>query len=146
MEIERITHINDEVIQCFKRLIPQLSINTKPPSIRQLEEIVAVDNCYLLATRENAGEDIIGTLTLIVYRVPTGVQAWIEDVVVDEKARGKGAGKALIKAALDIAAHKGAKCVSLTSRPARQAANQLYLGLGFTIPETNYYRYAIKNH
>jgi ribosomal protein S18 acetylase RimI-like enzyme len=82
-------------------------------------------------------------LTLVVFRIPTGVRAWIEDVVVDESARGHGVGEALNRAALDGARRKGAKTVDLTSRPSRAAANRLYQRLGFVARETNVYRYEL---
>ena len=144
MEIGRVTLIDDEIVECFNRLIPQLSAAAQPPDREELEEIVAERSCFLLTAREQTGDEIIGILTMVVFRLPTGIQAWIEDVVVDEIVRGKGVGKALTQAALEIASKQGAKYVSLTSRPSREAANYLYRGLGFTIPETNYYRYTFE--
>jgi ribosomal protein S18 acetylase RimI-like enzyme len=79
-------------------------------------------------------------LTLVLNRVPTGVRAHIEDVVVDESARGQGAGELLIRTALELAEDAGARSVDLTSSPAREAANRLYLRLGFEPRETNVYR------
>ena len=84
---------------------------------------------------------VVGLLTLVVFRIPTAVRAWIEDVVVDESARGKGVGEALNRAALDEARRRGAKTVDLTSRPSRAAANRLYQRIGFVARETNVYRY-----
>jgi len=37
----------------------------------------------------------------VVFPIPTGVRAWIEDVIVDEGARGQGLGEALTVEALD---------------------------------------------
>ncbi len=85
--------------------------------------------------------DIVGSLTLVVFRIPTGVRAWIEDVVVDESARGHGVGEALNREALRVAREHGAITVDLTSRPSREAANRLYQRLGFTERNTNVYRY-----
>jgi len=87
--------------------------------------------------------NIVGLLTLVVFRIPTAVRAWIEDVVVDESARGKGVGEALNRAALDEARRRGAKTVDLTSRPSRAAANRLYQRIGFVARETNVYRYEL---
>ena len=84
---------------------------------------------------------IVGSLTLVLYRIATGLKAWIEDVVVDEAARGHGVGEALNHAALDAARAHGAKAVSLTSRPSRAAANRLYQRIGFSPRDTNVYRY-----
>ena len=96
----------------------------------------------LLIARDERDQDrIVGSLTLAMFRIPTGYRAWIEDVVVDDQARGKGVGRALNEAALAEAQRRGAKDVSLTSRPSREAANRLYLRIGFEARETNVYRY-----
>jgi ribosomal protein S18 acetylase RimI-like enzyme len=86
---------------------------------------------------------IVGSLTLVIFHIPTGVRAWIEDVVVDADARGKGVGEELNKFALAEAKRQGATTVDLTSRPSREAANRLYQRLGFEHRETNVYRYKI---
>jgi ribosomal protein S18 acetylase RimI-like enzyme len=99
---------------------------------------------HLLLARDEAGP-ILGCMTLVVFRIPTGVRAWIEDVVVDADARGKGVGEALNSAALELAASLGAKTVDLTSRPSREAANRLYRRLGFVQRETNVYRWSPKD-
>ena len=90
------------------------------------------------------GSDVLGALTLVVFRIPTGVRAWIEDVVVDDSARGRGVGEALNQFALELARSKGAKTVDLTSRPSRAAANRLYQRLGFVARDTNVYRYSLE--
>ena len=97
----------------------------------------------LAADGESVG-DIVGTLTLVVFRIPTAIRAWIEDVVVDESARGRGVGEALTAAALDRAKAAGARTVDLTSRPSREAANRLYQRLGFIGRDTNVYRYDLE--
>jgi ribosomal protein S18 acetylase RimI-like enzyme len=86
---------------------------------------------------------IVGSLTLVIFHIPTGIRAWIEDVVVDVDARGKGVGEALNKFALAEAKRQGATTVDLTSRPSREAANRLYQRLGFKARETNVYRYDV---
>ena len=96
----------------------------------------------LASDGEERGE-IVGMLTLVVFRIPTGVRALIEDVVVDETARGRGVGEALTYAAFDRARAAGAKTVDLTSRPSREAANRLYQRLGFERRDTNVYRYSL---
>ena len=85
---------------------------------------------------------IVGCLTLVMFRIPTGLRAIIDDVVVDDAARGAGAGAELTKAALATAADAGARTVDLTSRPSREAANRLYQRLGFERRDTNVYRYS----
>ena len=94
----------------------------------------------LLARHEHV---IVGMLTLAIFRIPTGIRAWIEDVVVDAQMRGRGVGEALTREAVRIAGTHGARTVELTSRPSREAANRLYQRLGFERRETNVYRFSI---
>jgi len=128
-----------DVLAACHRLIPQLSSSSAPISAQELEEIIESDTTVLFAARSE--KEIVGLLTLAIFRIPTGVRAWIEDVVVDNQARGKGVGDALNRAALAEAERRGAKTVDLTSRPSREAANRLYQRLGFKQRDTNVYRY-----
>ena len=139
VEVVPAATVDDELVTAFERLIPQLSSSSPPPTRAQLAEIVENGSTVLLLAR--VGGEILGSLTLAFYRIPTGLKAWIEDVVVDDAARGRGVGAALNQAALAEARRRGAKDVSLTSRPSREAANRLYLRLGFVARETNMYRY-----
>ena len=139
--VEQATIANAELIDAFNRLIPQLSTSNKPPTQEQLAEIIASPSTVLFIARHD--EHIVGSLTLATFRIPTGVRAWIEDVVVDANARGKGVGEALNKFALAEAKRQGATTVDLTSRPSREAANRLYQRLGFKARETNVYRYDV---
>jgi len=136
--IETATQVNDELIGALAELLPQLS-SSAPPTAAELAEIVGDPGSTIFLAR--LGGRLVGTLTLVTFRIPTGVKAWIEDVVVDESARGHGVGELLNRAALDRARALGAKAVSLTSRPSRQAANRLYQRIGFVQRETNVYRY-----
>jgi ribosomal protein S18 acetylase RimI-like enzyme len=141
VEIRTCQGVDDELVAAFARLIPQLSSSSPPPGRDELGAIVANPHSVLfLATIDDR---IVGSLTLALYRIPTGVKAWIEDVVVDESARGRGVGEALNRAALDEASERGAKNVSLTSRSSREAANRLYQRLGFEPYDTNLYRYTL---
>jgi len=132
-----------DLISAFGRLVPQLSSSSPPPDADQLAEMLADPGTTVFVARSDAEGVIVGTLTLVVFRIPTGIRAWIEDVVVDESARG-GVGTALTNAALAKAGELGAKTVELTSRPSREAANHLYLKLGFEIRETNVYRFTLE--
>ncbi|HKO75138.1 MAG TPA: GNAT family N-acetyltransferase [Gaiellaceae bacterium] len=140
MAVIQATTVSDELVAAFARLVPQLSTSAEPPSREQLEEIVASPAATVLVARDDAGQ-IIGSLTLVIFRTPTGARAWIEDVVVDESARGRGAGEALVAEAIRLASESGARTVDLTSRPARESANRLYEKIGFQARETNVYRY-----
>jgi ribosomal protein S18 acetylase RimI-like enzyme len=142
MKIDIMHQVNDELMEAFERLVPQLSSSAVVPSRQYMEQMVGSDACSLLVARDDeAGGQIIGTLTLITFRIPTGIRAWIEDVVVDDQVRGKGAGEALTRAALQRARELGAKTVDLTSRPTREAANRLYQRVGFDLRHSNLYRY-----
>lgn len=140
IHITEIVDITDEVVAGFARLIPQLSSSSPPPDADQLSEMAADPNTVLFGARDSDTGALQGILTLAFFRLPTGLQARIEDVVVDESARGEGVGKGLTNAAIGRARAAGAKAVGLTSRPARQAANALYTTMGFERRETNVYR------
>jgi ribosomal protein S18 acetylase RimI-like enzyme len=140
IQVEVIADITDEDLAAVNRLIPQLSRSAPPLTAGELRQIVAWDGNHLLIARD--GDRVVGMLTLVTFPIPTGLRAWIEDVVVDEAARGQGVGAALTQAAVRQAGAVGARTVDLTSRPARQAANRLYERLGFELRETNAYRFA----
>ncbi len=131
--------VTPEIVEAIARLLPQLSRSAPPPTAEQLEDIATSPASHLLLARVD--DEIVGALTLVVFRIPTGMRAWIEDVVVDEAARGQGVGEALNREALRLAKEHGAITVDLTSRPSREAANRMYQRLGFTQRETNVYRY-----
>ncbi len=142
VEIVEITEVTPDVVAAFERLIPQLSRSNPPPGAEALDAIAGSDASILLVARDpDAAGAILGSLTLVVFAIPTAVRAWIEDVVVDEAARGRGVGEALNRAALDRARLAGAKTVDLTSRPSREAANRLYQRIGFQPRDTNVYRF-----
>jgi ribosomal protein S18 acetylase RimI-like enzyme len=141
-EIEIANAVTDEIVAAFERLIPQLSSSSPAPTRDQLAAIVEDPFSVLYLARVDG--DIVGSLTLAMYQIPTGLKAWIEDVVVDGSARGKGVGEALSAAALEEARSRGAKDVSLTSRPFRESANRLYQRLGFQPYETNVYRFKLR--
>ena len=145
MRIVELTAVTPEIVESIGRLIPQLSTSAPIPTADQLENLVASDAAQLLIARDPDREDrIVGTLTLVLYRIPTGVRAWIEDVVVDESARRRGVGELLCRAAIDRARSARARNVDLTSRSERKAANRLYRRLGFSLRETNLYRYSLE--
>jgi ribosomal protein S18 acetylase RimI-like enzyme len=138
VQIEIASEATDELRDALAHLLPQLS-SSPPPTLDELRLITANPESVLFVARLEGR--IVGSLTLIFYRIPTGLKAWIEDVVVDETARGHGIGELLNRAALDEAGRRGAKAVSLTSRPSREAANRLYQRIGFKSRPTNVYRY-----
>jgi ribosomal protein S18 acetylase RimI-like enzyme len=140
VEILPVDVVDDELVAAMTALIPQLS-SSPPPTAAELSAIVDSPDSVLFVARLD--DRIVGTLTLAFYRIPTGLKAWIEDVVVDGDARGHGVGEQLNRAALDESRRRRAKHVSLTSRPSREVANRLYQRLGFVEYETNVYRFTL---
>jgi len=143
VKVEEITAVTPELVAAFERLTPQLSSSSPPPSPDELEEIVTADDLHLLVSRDVDGT-ITGTTTLVVFRIPTGVRAHIEDVVVDSAYAGQGISYDIARVAIDLARRHGAKTVDLTSRPSRAAANHVYQKLGFEKRDTNVYRYTLR--
>lgn len=138
LAVEEAAEATPELVEAFAGLIPQLS-SSPPPGRDQLDVLLRTPGTTVFVARLDG--QIVGMLTLVVFRIPTGVRALIEDVVVDEAARGQGAGEALTRAALDVARAAGVRTVDLTSRPSRDAANRLYLRMGFARRDTNVYRF-----
>jgi ribosomal protein S18 acetylase RimI-like enzyme len=128
--------------EAVTRLIRQLSSSASPPTpaVTDLAAMIESSSTTLLLARAGDGS-VVGMLALVVFPIPTGLRAWIEDAVVDRRVRGQGVGAALTRRALDLALSRGARTVELTSRPERTAANALYRKLGFERRDTNVYRY-----
>jgi ribosomal protein S18 acetylase RimI-like enzyme len=141
VQVEVLSEVTDEAVEAFARLLPQLSASAPPLDQAALAEIVSSPAVTLLIARSDG--QITGTLTLVMFPIPTGLRAWIEDVVVDDAAGRQGIGTALTKEALRIAEAAGARTVDLTSRPSRIAAGRLYERIGFTARDTRMYRYAL---
>ncbi len=137
--VEIAAQASEELLAACHRLIPQLSSSAAPITVDELAEIVNGESTIMFVARVD--NQIVGLLTLAVFRIPTAVRAWIEDVVVDSSARGHGVGEALNLAAINEAKRRGAKTVDLTSRPSREAANRLYQRIGFVARDTNVYRF-----
>jgi|SRR5450759_3998821 ribosomal protein S18 acetylase RimI-like enzyme len=139
--IEEVTKMDQEVYEAFLSLVPQLSSSSSLPTYEQLAEIVASPATYLFVAIDQNSKQIIGGLTLVLFRIPTGLRAWIEDVIVDSNSRKKGIVKDLCVAAIKKARALGARTIDLTSRPSREIANHLYQSVGFKIRQTNVYRF-----
>lgn len=141
MKIYKLTTVTDQVLDAFRRLIPQLAPDCALPTKKDLESIVNSGTTLLFIAEED--NDILGTLTLVFNKIPTGDKIWIEDVVVDKSARGKGVGVKLMEFSIAYVRNKNIKSINLTSSPDRVAANNLYRKLGFVQRETNVYRLTI---
>ncbi|HEY2673271.1 MAG TPA: GNAT family N-acetyltransferase [Rugosimonospora sp.] len=140
VEVEVVRHASEEVTKALGRLLPQLSRSAPPLDSEGLARLVSWNGNTLLAARLDG--EIVGILTLVMFPIPTGLRAWIEDVVVDESARGHGVGADLTREAVRLARAAGARTVDLTSRPSREAANRLYERLGFRQRDSRLYRLA----
>lgn len=145
MYVGKASEATQELYEALQRLIPQLGAHKTPPTREQLTALILSESSTLLIARypdEKGG--IEGILNLTVYRVPTGLRSIVEDVVVDERVRGRGIGEALLRYAIRLARQAGANGVALTSNPQREAANRLYQALGFKQRDTNAYFYELK--
>ena len=129
MNVERVTEATNELVEAFTRLLPQLTPGRTGPTLRELDAIASAPGTILLVARD--AEAVVGTLTLLLYRIPSGSRGWIHDVVVDESARSRGAGAALVDEALRLAEAAGVASVHLTARAHREAAHRMYRRLGF---------------
>jgi ribosomal protein S18 acetylase RimI-like enzyme len=150
--------VDDELVAAMRRLVPQLSTSASLPGPAEVGEIIRSDATVLLVARDSSLADvegdrgdasvlagpIVGLLTLVVFRIPSGLRAWVEDVVVDAAARRRGVAEALTKAAIDLARSRGSVTLDLTSRPGRDAANRLYQKVGFEQRTTNVYRLELR--
>jgi len=134
-----------ELVEAFVSLLPQLSSSAPATTVESLATIIAApSNTVLIARDPTSGGRIVGTLTLVMFPIPTALRAWIEDVVVDKEARGRGVGEALTTSAVNIAKLRGAKTIDLTSGQSREAAHRLYEKAGFHVRNTSVYRYGAK--
>ena len=142
VRIETAIVADEELVEAFQRLLPLLSKSATPLEAYDLESIVASPATTLFVARDSDSQ-IVGTLTLVLFRSPSGARGWIEDVIVDEAARGNGVGEALVDAAIDLARRSNARTLDLTSNPTREAANRLYVRCGFEQRTTNVYRFSL---
>ena len=137
--IDELREVTDDVVDAFARLLPQLSTSAKPLDAAAIKDVVSSSAVTVLLAKSE--DKIIGALSLVLFRIPTGVRGWIEDVVVDAAAGRQGVGTALVGAAVNRARAAGARTVDLTTRPSRVAAGNLYERAGFTQRDTRVYRY-----
>ena len=143
VKVEIATTLTPAIVDAVDRLVPQLSQSKPPPSVDELGELVSSPATDLFIALDDDGT-VVAMATLVNFRIPTGLRGWIEDVVVDESARGQGIGEAVTQAMLDRARELGCLTVDLTSRPTRDVANRLYQRAGFVMRDTNVYRYDLR--
>ena len=139
VKVEIATTLTPAIVDAVQRLVPQVSRSNPSPTTAELGDVVASPATDLFIAIADGGA-IVGMATLVTFRIPTAMRAWIEDVVVDEAGRGQGVGTALTQAMVARARELGCRTVDLTSRPSREAANRLYQREGFEQRDTNVYR------
>jgi ribosomal protein S18 acetylase RimI-like enzyme len=142
VHVEIASEATPELLAGLNHLLPQLSTNAAALTTTDVETLVNSSSVTVFIARDE--RRIVGSLTLVVFPIPTGLRAWIEDVVVDEAARGTGVGEALTNAAIDESRRRHVRSIDLTTRPSREAANRLYARLGFELRETNVYRFSLE--
>ncbi len=142
VKVEIVSDVTDELVAGLNHLLPQLSTSATPLTRTDVEELVASPSTTVFIARDDGR--IVGSLTLVIFPIPTGRRSWIEDVVVDEIARGSGVGEALTTAAIEESRRQHVRSIVLTTRPSREAANRLYTRLGFELRETNVYRFSLE--
>jgi ribosomal protein S18 acetylase RimI-like enzyme len=143
VKVEIATTLTPAIVDAVAALVPQLSKSSPPPTTAELSDVVASPATDLFIALDDGGT-IIGTATLVTFRIPTGMRAWIEDVIVDENATNRGVATAITRAMLDRARERGCVTVDLTSRPSREAANHVYQKVGFEPRVTNVYRFDLR--
>ncbi len=144
VKVEIATTLTPAIVDAVERLVGQLSRSAAPPTTAELSDIVSSPATDLFIAIDDGGT-IIGTATLVTFRIPTGMRAWIEDVVVDEAGRGQGVGTVLTEAMVERAQELGCRTVDLTSRPLRESANRMYQRAGFVARDTNVYRLDLRD-
>lgn len=142
--IDRADAPTGELLAAVNCLLPQLSTKARPLDATALAALLAREATHLYTAADEQGT-LCGMATLCLCSSPTGTKAWLEDVVVDASCRGRGYARALVAHIIKEAARLGAKALCLTSRPARQTANALYVSMGFERRETNVYQLKIDN-
>jgi len=144
VKVEIATTLTPAIVDAVERLVGQLSRSASPPTTAELGDLVSSPATDLFIAIDDGGT-IVGAATLVTFRIPTGMRAWIEDVVVDEAGRGQGVGTALTDAMVERARELGCRTVDLTSRPSRESANRMYQRAGFVARDTNVYRLALRD-
>ena len=143
MRIEAVTHLTAEIHEALGRLLPQLNAKLGVPDADRMRRMLDDPDVVLLIARE--GERIVGTTTVVVYTTPFWIKARLDEVVVDQSARRKGVGEALVKAALDVGRERGAQVAELQSGrgPTHEAAHRLYERIGFQVRDTDVFRISL---
>src|SRR5882762_11796237 len=111
MRVEAVHEVTPQLLAALARLLPQLNPKLRVPDEERLRRLIDDSAATLLVAKE--GDDIVGTTTVILYTTPFWIKARLDEVVVDDAARGKGIGEALVSAALEVGRERGAQIAEL---------------------------------
>lgn len=135
--------ISEEQFARVGALLQTLNAEAPPLDIIRLREILVNDSFNLFIAEDENGL-ITGMLTLTNCHTLAGSKFWIEDVVVDPAHRGKGIGRALVRAAVNyVKENEPFPTIYLTSNPSRVTARSLYMSEGFEEYDTGVFRIKI---
>ena len=127
----------------LSRLLTQVSSSAAPLTPERVREVLRTPSTSVLVAKLDG--EIVGMALLLTLTAMSGNTGYVEEVVVDQAARGQHISTALMRRLLELAAQKGLRFVDLTSRASRDVANDLYQSLGFKLRETNCYRHNLDN-
>lgn len=136
--IDEVSHVTPGLVAALRGLLSQLTTAGDRVDEQSVGALLADPAVTLLVAHDESR--IVGTTTVVCFHKPTRHEARLEDVVVDESARGAGVGRLLVERAVDVARRRGATRLVLQSAPWRDAANRFYPALGFERSERNIYR------
>lgn len=144
IQIERFQQADEQSLGDILRLVAELRSNTVEHrgELSDLQDIIANENAIMVVAKD--GESIVGMASLYVIPKVGKRVGTIEDVIVGSHYRGQGIGRHLMEALIDSAREQRLEEIYLTSKPSRDAANNLYTKLGFELVGTNPYKLRLK--
>ena len=161
IKIIAVTEYNKTVADRIRQLLIQLSRSGKDKGeIPQewFEQLISSPWHDLLLAVESAEdsnvkqdppvlpEQILGMASVsVIFGAGIGKNAYLEDFVVDQSARGQGIGNLLFNAYEDWAREKGCKNLEFTCGQGREAAQQFYRDHGAATYDTNFFRKKLDN-
>ena len=138
MKIELLTHqqVNDALQNKITNLYNQLNDSIKQLSLHQ----ILVENRNLIFVLCTDDDEVVGIALMATYQVISGHKGMIEDVVVDQRHRGKGIGRMLMEKLLQEGRNRELDEILLFSGHHRTPAINLYKSLGFQLKNSGLYR------
>lgn len=138
ISVKKLANATKDALKDINMLLLQLSSRKYQMDMQQLKSVLEDKNNMVMVLRDH--DLIVGMITLVILHQTTGNKGYIEDLVVDEKYRGKGFGEKLVRHAIATARKMKLDSVELKSERYRMAANKLYHKLGFEMKDANVYK------